>query len=158
MNNKTFLKLLNKFGACSGGVSFVNGYTAKQAYEACENASHMLWCLHKLGLDRKTMVTLACKCGRLSLKYTKDKRVEVCYETVEAWTRGEATIEQVREARSSADAAAAADAAADARDEFVEREMMPVLLAMIEAGPHARREEVRPACRPEELHDAMGVA
>ena len=82
----------------------------------------MLWIIAKTAVesDRKTIVSIACECARLALPYTKDPRVLACIETTEAWTRGEATIEQVRSARwaayAAADAAAyaAADADADA--------------------------------------------
>jgi hypothetical protein len=73
--------------------------------------------------DRRVLVAWACDCVERALavwrnRYPKDKRPAECIATVRAWLRGEATIEQVRQARAAAaDAAAAyaADAAAAVR-------------------------------------------
>ena len=60
------------------------------------------------------IVEAACSCARLVLQYIKpgeQVRPLTCIETAEAWARGEATIDQVREARNTA--YAYADAASD---------------------------------------------
>jgi hypothetical protein len=53
---------------------------------------------------RKKLVIACCECARLALpiyekKHPGDNRVLVCIETTEKWARGEATIEQVKQAR-----------------------------------------------------------
>ena len=123
---------LKALGACSEGVEWAESQVDDaSAWAACERGDWMLWLLsHKTGgpwgEGRKALVLTACECARLSLRYTKDPRALKCVEVVEAWTRGEATVEEVRAARraaayaaDAADAAAyaaiaAADAAADA--------------------------------------------
>jgi hypothetical protein len=63
---------------------------------------------------RKPLVAAACECVRLSLHLVTagEDRPRVAIEIAEAWTRGEATLEQVRAAaRAAADAADAAYAA-----------------------------------------------
>ena len=77
----------------------------------------MLWLLGRIAGpawsdSRKPLVLAACECARLALPYTTDPRVLKCIETAEAWTRGDATKEQVRAADADAAAYAAADAAA----------------------------------------------
>ena len=72
----------------------------------------MLWLMAKTGADQKAIVSVACDCAVTALKHTKDPRVKACIDTVRAWVKGKATIEQVQEARAAAYAAAAAAAAA----------------------------------------------
>ncbi len=60
----------------------------------------------------------ACACARLSLVHVPsgEERPRIAIETAESWCRGEANIEQVREARRNAAAYAAAAYAAYAYD------------------------------------------
>ncbi len=118
---KPHVEKLNELRACSDAVSFAsNHHTAQAGWDACERGDWMLWLLGKQSgapesAGRKQLVLIACECARLALPYTKDPRVLACIETTEKWTRGEATIEDVRAARRAAYAAAAAAAyAADA--------------------------------------------
>lgn len=124
---KTVAETLTEMNACADGVAYARkfGTDWNAAWNECPRGDHMLWLLGKTATeaDRKNLVLIACECARLALPYTKDPRVLACIETTEQWTRGEATIKQVREARRNAayDAAAyayayayAAAAAADA--------------------------------------------
>jgi hypothetical protein len=131
---KTPTTHLQEIGACSEARNWVAAgkfRSLEAAWKACDNPRWLLWyASRKAGPvgdpKRKVIVTVACEIARLVLpiwqkKYPDDKRVENCILTTEAWVRGEATIEKVREARSgvaSADAAAAyaAYAAACAAD------------------------------------------
>jgi hypothetical protein len=74
----------------------------------------MFWIAAKLGVDRRLIVLAACDCARLALPYVpvSEERPRLAIETAEAWTLGEATLEEARTARDAA--AAYADAAASA--------------------------------------------
>ncbi len=49
-------------------------------------------------MDRKIVAIVACDCARTALKFVPagEMRPLKCIETVEAWARGEATIEHER--------------------------------------------------------------
>jgi hypothetical protein len=75
----------------------------------------LLWIAVRLGTDRRAIVAAACECARLALRFVPDGelRPAVAIETAERWTRGEATLAEVRHAADAAyDAAAATYAAA----------------------------------------------
>ena len=67
----------------------------------------MLWACAALEVDRKLIVFAACQCARLALPHAKGPAALNAIETAERWTRGEATIEQVRQASAAAASAAA---------------------------------------------------
>ncbi len=108
----------------------LRGIPARKAWEACKRGDWLLWLAAKLNVDRKLVVLAACDCARTALQFVPagEERPRIAIETAEAWTRGEATIEQVRAAAAAAYAdddasaanvayaAAAAYAASDARD------------------------------------------
>jgi hypothetical protein len=105
---------LQRIGACRDAVSWsVEQADLKTAWVACDRADWMLWLCDKMAdkprwPTRKQVVFAACQCARTSLRFVPqgDLRPLQCIETVEAWTRDEATIEQVLEARRAAYAAA----------------------------------------------------
>ena len=118
---------LQAIGACEDAVAWAKTQPSfAVAWKTCKRGDWMLWLIVKLNHKRERIVSVACDCAELALPFTKDKRVKACIEITRAWTRGEATIEQVREARyasisaayaaahASAHAAYAAYAAADA--------------------------------------------
>ena len=111
---KSTKDILTKLGACTEAVKWAGRKTPKKAWETCKRGDWLLWIASKLDIDRKKLVLAACACARTALKYVPvgEDRPRIAIETAEAWTRGEATIEQVRTAAYAADAAcAAADAA-----------------------------------------------
>jgi len=96
---------------------------ARTAWETCRRGDWMLYQLgHARGVDRRQLVLAACECARLALRYVLagEHRPRIAIETAEAWCRGEATTEQLRQAREAANcvgtavAALAATAAVDA--------------------------------------------
>ena len=107
---------LRSLGACSEAVEWAFGQADEEtAWSFCKRGDWMLWLIGKTAGDpwsdsRKPLVLVACECARFALPYTKDPRVLKCIETSEAWTKGEATIEEVRNAAANAYAAAAASA------------------------------------------------
>jgi hypothetical protein len=110
-------KLLSRLGACREAIAWVGDMPSKRAWETCERGDWLLWLSARVGVDRKLVVLAACDCAELALKHVPagENRPREAIETARAWTRGEANIEQVRDAAAAADAAAAyAAAAADA--------------------------------------------
>jgi hypothetical protein len=105
MTATAYLKSLH---ACEVACEWAETYADIQAaWDACERSDWMLWLLAKTA-DRKLVVSMACLCARTALVHVPDgeSRPLKAIITAEAWTRGEATIEEVRAAR---DAAAYAD-------------------------------------------------
>lgn len=96
---------------------------ARTAWETCRRGDWILYQLgHARGIDRKRLVSVACECARLALRYVPagEQRPLIAIETAEAWCRGEATMEQLKQAREAANCvgtavgALAATAAVDA--------------------------------------------
>ena len=115
---------LRKLRACNDAVEWAKDYPSlTAAWKVCERADWMLWLLGRARAGRKKIVLCACDCARLALPYVLDgeARPLKAIEIAEAWVRGEATIEDVRNAAdAAADAAAyaaayAADAAAKSK-------------------------------------------
>ena len=115
------IRYLKSINACGDSITFASNYkTIQETWDACERPDWLFWLLGKqargVGSDsRNRIVFAAAQCARTALKYTKDPRVLSCILTVEGYTRGENTIEEVRTARADA-AAAYAAAYADAAD------------------------------------------
>lgn len=112
MKRKTTpVSTLAKLNACADAHVWVKAgkfRSLESAWLKCERGDWMLWYAERREVDRKKLVLIACECARLALPYAESPAVLKCIETAEAWTRGEATIEQVREARVYAAAYAAA--------------------------------------------------
>ncbi len=115
MNNQQLVEFLQKNHACTPSLEWLKSRTLAEAWEQCERGDWLLWLAAKAGVDRKRLVMAACACARLALVHVPagEQRPRIAIETAEAWCRGEATIEQVKEARRNA-----ADAAADAADAY----------------------------------------
>ncbi len=113
------LSAMKELRACLDATQWVETQegSAQEIWDRCERGDWMLWLAAKLQVDRKLIVKAACLCARTALKYVRpgEDRPLKCIETTERWVRGEATIEEVREARRAAvDAAYAAAYAASA--------------------------------------------
>ena len=110
--------------ACSEARIAVAPHTVAQAWAECPRADWMLGIAVRAGVDRRLVVRAACACARTSIHLVSagEDRPRIALETAEAWSRGEASIEQVRaagaawatEAAARAGAARAAEAAAGA--------------------------------------------
>lgn len=82
-----------------------------------------IWCFRALGPEhRKVLVAFACDCAERALKYASrgDDRPRIAIETMRAWLRGEASLEQVEKAAAWAAEAAEAVAVAEAAAEEAE--------------------------------------
>ena len=80
------------------------------AWQRCERGDWMLWLLgqvlsaEQMENDRKNLALIACECARLALPYVPEgeARPLKCIETVEAWARGQATLDEIQAARAAA--------------------------------------------------------
>ena len=97
----------------------------RAAWEACERADWMIWYARRRDVDPKAFVRIACDCARTALPFVPEgeNRPRLAIEAAERWMRGEATIDEVRDAANAAANAAvggvnavvaAAEAAVDA--------------------------------------------
>jgi hypothetical protein len=112
----TFAEQLKAMGACASARDWVGARDLPTAWAECQEPSWMFWLAGRT-VSRQALVLAACDCAELALKYVPagEDRPRIAIETARKWARGEATIEQVHEARRNAyDAAADADAADDA--------------------------------------------
>jgi hypothetical protein len=104
--NKRVIEYLKSVGACGDAIAWTRKQlTLARAWKVCKRGDWMLWLLGRDAGEpgsekRKPLVLAACECARLSLKYVKagEERPRIAIETAEKWTRGEATIEEVRKA------------------------------------------------------------
>lgn len=88
----------------------LDGKSFQQMWTTCDRGDWLLWfCTHMIGQPgwptHQQVVLASCKCARLALRYIKpgQGRPLTAIETAEAWARGEATSEQVRDAGRAAD-------------------------------------------------------
>lgn len=113
---------LRRLGACPESIAYVtpHGNDAVAALAECVDRRWLTWLAGKLmiagHLDRRVIVLCACASARTALQYVPagEERPLRAIETAEAWCRGEATIEQVRETQRGAWAAASVSYAAAA--------------------------------------------
>lgn len=113
----TFQNWLKKHYACEPALTWLGDRDPETAWRECPRADWMLWAAGKLDVDRKTLVTIACRIARkvLHLVPTGEDRPRIAIETTERWVRGESTIEEVQAARRNADAYAVVAYAAVAK-------------------------------------------
>ena len=113
---------LNKLDACGEAVRFAGKFKSGQsAWDNSVRGDWMLWLVGKtsgkpMSVKRKKLVLCACECARLSLKHVPkgEDRPLKCIETAEAWARGEASYDDLVEARRATAAYAYASAYASA--------------------------------------------
>ena len=112
----TLNRALSRLGACPAAKAWAQGKTARVAWETCEQPAWLFWVTARTGASRQQIVLAACACVRLALVYVErgEEGPRKAIEAAEAWTRGEATVGEVREARRTAAAVYAASGAANA--------------------------------------------
>ena len=108
-------QLFCKLGACSEAVKWVGDRTYAKAWRDCQRGDWLLWItarmIGKRGWPTHQQVVLAaCACAETALKYAPagETRPAEAIEIARKWTRGEATIGEVRTAAKAANAAYAA--------------------------------------------------
>jgi hypothetical protein len=108
--------LLRRLGASLESINWSLPYGTdwRRAWDECARCDFLLCIAARVGIDRRKIVLAGCRCARLSLKYIPEgeSRPLALITTIEAWTRGEAALAQVKDA--SIAAYLASDAAADA--------------------------------------------
>ena len=99
--------LLKELHACNVAVAWFDSRNPHRAWRECKRGDWMLWLAARLNIDRKLIVTAACDCVELSLRFVTagEARPNEAINVTRRWLAGKATREEVR---------AAADAAADA--------------------------------------------
>jgi hypothetical protein len=87
----------------------VDGKDLREMWDTCERGDWLLWfSAHMIGKNgwptHQQIVMAACQCARLVIKHVKsgEMRPLKAIEMSEAWARGEATLEQVRNAGEAA--------------------------------------------------------
>ena len=103
-------KKLEKYKPCSEGMAWAKDQkSAAVAWKTCARPGWMLWLIGRASTSndlalRKRLVLCACECARTSLRFVRsgEERPLKAIETAERWARGEASIEEVREARFAA--------------------------------------------------------
>jgi hypothetical protein len=115
MDAKALEAKLRRLGACSEARAWAKGKSLAEVAATLHRADWWLWLAAKVGVDRRSVVQAACSCARTALKHVPEgeERPRRALDVAEAWTRGEASLEDVRVAAYAA-AAAAYDAAYDA--------------------------------------------
>lgn len=111
MTRDRIVEILRSLGACGGsgdGVPWAESLpaetTAAEAWALCLRGDWLVWLLGELHLrgllSRQTLVLAVCAAARLSLDraVSIENRPRIAIETAEAWTRGEASMDQVRAA------------------------------------------------------------
>jgi hypothetical protein len=109
-------EILKKLGACNVAGDWLEEHKTEDLqilWDTYPRGDHLLWIAGKAGIQRTRLVYAACQCARLALPYVREGELRpfTAIETTEAWTRGEASIEQVRKDRDAAYAYAAHAAA-----------------------------------------------
>lgn len=101
------ITLLESWGACDSWPtdalpwlrSLPPDTTPEEAYNACKRGDWLLWLAGHAGVDRKIIALAACACIRAALARVDAAEVSAAIETIEAWTRDEASMEDVRAAK-----------------------------------------------------------
>lgn len=105
MNRTELLNALQRYDACEDSTKWIMTRPLDQSpcelWHTSERGDWLLWIAAKAGVKHETQVMAACQCARLTLNLVPDGETCPlrCIEITEAWTRGEATIEQVCEAQ-----------------------------------------------------------
>ena len=113
MNAKQFSALLVELNSCSEAQEWAGGKSLAVVWKTCKRGDWLLWLCGKMAdkpdwPTRKEVVLAACDCAELSLKHVSsgENRPRKCIETTRAWASGNATLDEFRTVRRSADDAA----------------------------------------------------
>jgi hypothetical protein len=101
----TLLEELTRMEACEEAVEWVADKTLDKAWAECERGDWMLWLAQKSGVDKRTLTLAKARCAKLVLHLMKDERSVNAVEVAERYGLGEATDEELDEARRAAHAA-----------------------------------------------------
>lgn len=114
MNHDNVLSVLKSLDAGNEAVIWAETrhLSGRALWDKCPRGSWLLRIASQIGVDGRLVVLAACACARESLKYVNpaESRPQLAIDAAERWTRGSATIEEVRDASLAAFRAAAAGA------------------------------------------------
>ena len=141
------LESLNRLDACGEAVAWASTQPdARTAWAACQRGDWLLWLAARVGVRREDVVLAACDCAELAADHWTEDATLACVWAIDAarrWARGEADLDEVRDAAAAASssayaaayAAAYADAAAYAAANAAEREWQKAgLIELLNGG------------------------
>jgi hypothetical protein len=103
----TLSEKLTQMEACKEAVEWVGDKTLDKAWAECERGDWMLWLAQESGVDKRTLTLAKARCAKLVIHLMKDERSVNAVEVAERYGLGEATDEELDEARLAAAYAAA---------------------------------------------------
>lgn len=112
MNSETFIKKLQSIHACVEATEWAqsNNHNDRSAWDACERGDWLLWWAKEEGCDLRQITLAKARCAKLVVHLMKDERSIRAVEVAERFGLGQATHEELDEARRDAYAAYADDA------------------------------------------------
>jgi hypothetical protein len=119
MNNlQTKLKELEACDGPDGAIEWAKDYdTLQDAWDNCQRGDWMIWLIDKMGWSNdKDLRLMSVAFARQVQHLMKDQRSINALDVAERYANGEATVDELREARAAARAADTAWAAAWAAD------------------------------------------
>ena len=108
MTHEEIRQFLENRSACRSAMDWLGNRDSSQMWAECNRPDWLLWWAGQV-VSRHDLVLAACDCAELALRFAPEgeDRPRIAIETARRWARGEATLDEVRDA-----ADAAADAAA----------------------------------------------
>lgn len=98
-------KLLTDMNACTEAVEWVGDRDLQKAWKECERGDWMLWFAGRLGINLRTLTLAKARCAKLVIHLMEDERSRKAVEVAEKFGLGQATCEELDEARDNAAAA-----------------------------------------------------
>jgi hypothetical protein len=113
MKNKQLRQFLTSRDACQPAMDWLGDRDSGQMWAECERPDWLLWWAGNT-VPRQELVLAACDCAETALRFVPqaENRPRLAIDTARRWARGEATVEELEDARAAVRTAAyAADAA-----------------------------------------------
>lgn len=98
-------KLLTDMNACTEAIEWVGDRDLQKAWEECERGDWMLWLAGRSGINLRTLTLAKARCAKLVIHLMEDERSRKAVEVAEKFGLGQATREELNEARDNAAAA-----------------------------------------------------
>ncbi len=116
MDTANWLTTLQALDPCEDALEWAETQPSLDAaWATCPRGDWMLWYAARIGVPRQRLVWVACQCARLALPFAAASDTpRQTIETAEAWTRGEASLADVRAAAAAGSAVASYAAVAAA--------------------------------------------
>lgn len=104
-------ELLTYMNACTEAIKWVGDRDLQKAWEECERGDWMLWLAGRSGINLRTLTLAKARCAKLVIHLMEDERSRKAVEVAEKFGLGQATCEELDEARDNAADAAYAETA-----------------------------------------------